>query len=208
MTDVRAARSLTVKGAATRERILAAAVELMAVRGVAGTSTDDVRHAAGVSGSQLYHYFDDRQALIRAVITRQADAAASAGVGLELGALDSMEALRAWADAAIERQQQTLGDPDCDLSTLAGELHAADEGSRQEIATGFLRWKTTLVAGLTVMRDRGDLRQDADLNELASALLGALQGGQLLARTLGDTSGLSAPLNAALTYVASFAPCP
>jgi TetR/AcrR family transcriptional repressor of nem operon len=37
-------------------------------------STEDVRKAAGISGWQVYHYFDSKQALIRAVITRQAEA--------------------------------------------------------------------------------------------------------------------------------------
>ena len=35
--------------------------------GVAGTSMDDVRRAAGVSGSQLSHYFGDKRDLIREV---------------------------------------------------------------------------------------------------------------------------------------------
>ncbi|MET8002786.1 hypothetical protein [Nonomuraea glycinis] len=61
--------------------------------------------AAGVSGSQLYHYFDSEQALIRAVITRQADSVLQHGQP-RIAALDSFDALRAWADAAIERQQE------------------------------------------------------------------------------------------------------
>lgn len=204
MTTSDQARQLTAKGAATRERILAAATELFAARGVAGTSTDDVRRAAGVSGSQLYHYFDNRNALIRAVIVRQADAATATGISPQLGRLDSMEALRAWADAALERQRSTLGKPDCELSTLAGELNAIDDDGRDEIAAGFLRWKTTLLDGLTGMQAHGELRPDADPDQLAFALLGALQGGQLLARTLRDDRCLAAPLTAALAYVRSF----
>src|SRR5688572_16255771 len=114
MTEAPVERRLTRKGRATRDRIVAAAAELIALHGVAGTNTEQVRHAAGVSGSQLYHYFDSKQALIRAVITRQADLALLS----DLGPLDSLEALRAWADAAIERQEDPEGD--CSLATLAG----------------------------------------------------------------------------------------
>ena len=46
---------LTAKGRATRERILTVAAELVLRQGVAGTHLDDVRRAAGVSGSQLTH---------------------------------------------------------------------------------------------------------------------------------------------------------
>src|SRR2546423_13982042 len=58
----------TRKGEATRARIVAAAAKLMFEQGVAGTTTEDVRAAAGVSSSQLYHYFADKKALVRAVI--------------------------------------------------------------------------------------------------------------------------------------------
>ena len=191
---------LTRKGQATRERILQAAVELIATSGVAGTSTEDVRRAAGVSGSQLYHYFDGKQALIRAVITRQADAEPVPGRPM-MGALDSLEALRAWADAAVERQEDNDGRGECTLGSLAGEL--VDEESRADIGNGFLRWQELLEGGLRAMRDRGELAPDADCTELSLALLTALQGGTALTRTMGSTRPLRAALNAALGYVQS-----
>jgi len=104
--------TLTRKGQATRERILEAAVELIGRRGVSGVSTEDVRKAAGISGSQLYHYFDSKQALIRAVITRQAEAPLVPGQPI-MGALDSFDALRAWADAAVEHQEHNSGRGEC-----------------------------------------------------------------------------------------------
>src|SRR3954470_23015221 len=64
---------LTAKGQATKARIVAAAADLVFKQGVAGTSIEDVRKAAGVSGSQMTHYFEDKKALIRAVVTHQAD---------------------------------------------------------------------------------------------------------------------------------------
>jgi TetR/AcrR family transcriptional regulator, transcriptional repressor for nem operon len=42
-------------------------------RGVAATTLEDVKAAAEVSGSQLYHYFPDKNDLVQAVIDRQAD---------------------------------------------------------------------------------------------------------------------------------------
>jgi TetR/AcrR family transcriptional regulator, transcriptional repressor for nem operon len=199
--------TLTRKGQATRERILQAATELIARHGVAGTGTEDVRKAAGVSGSQLYHYFDSKQALIRAVISRQADAPPVPGQPI-MGALDSFDALRAWADAAIEHQEENGGRGECTLGTLAGELVPADEASRADLSDGFLRWQGLLQEGLSAMRDRGELRPDTDLDELSLVLLTALQGGSLLGQTLRDAAPLRAAMNAALAYVSSFAAQP
>src|SRR5918998_2460025 len=78
----------TEKGRATRERILQAAAELVAEKGAAGMSLDDVRARTGASRSQLYHYFEDRDDLVRAVIDVTTDAVIHAQADL-LDHLDS-----------------------------------------------------------------------------------------------------------------------
>lgn len=202
MTTGAEQRRLTRKGQATRDRIVDAATELIARHGVAGLNTEHVRELAGVSGSQLYHYFDSKQALLRAVITRQADAP---GGLAQIGPLDSFEALQAWADAAIARQGENEGRGECNLGTLARELSVSDQESRVEISHGFLRWKQVLHDGLGTMQSRGELSPSADIDDLAYALLAALQGGALLSQTLADTAAMRASLNAVLDYVRSFA---
>lgn len=59
------------------------------------------------------------------------------------------------------------------------------------------------------MREREELRADADLDELAYALLSALQGGTLLSQTMLNVQPLEASMNATLAYIRSFAtnPC-
>ena len=64
---------LTPKGERTRSRIVEAAAALIHERGVAATTLEDVKVAAEVSGSQLYHYFPDKNDLLQAVIDYQAD---------------------------------------------------------------------------------------------------------------------------------------
>jgi AcrR family transcriptional regulator len=63
----------TARGRETRERIVAAASELIRERGVAEASLDEVIQRAGVSKGQLYHYFDDRTALLLAVVLANTD---------------------------------------------------------------------------------------------------------------------------------------
>src|SRR5271163_2321759 len=65
------AASTTEQGRATKQRIVAAAAELIGERGVAGTSLDDIRAATSSSKSQLYHYFGDKHGLVEAVIDHQ-----------------------------------------------------------------------------------------------------------------------------------------
>ena len=194
---------LTAKGAATRRRIVTAATELIAAHGVAGTSVEQVRDAAEVSGSQLYHYFDSKQALVRAVIAQQADVITQDSA-LQTGALNSFEALRAWAEATVDRQAG-LGGRQCDLTTLAGELSGVDDAAKSEFVDGFNRWRRALRSGLQNMQETGAIIPAADLDELAAVLLTALQGGSQLASAMGELGLMQAALRGALAYVESFA---
>lgn len=192
---------LTRKGEQTRERIVSAAANLVFEHGVAGTSIEDVKEAAGVSSSQLYHYFADKQALIHAVIAHQSDAVIAAQEPL-LGKLDSLDALRAWRDqaVAIERQLQCKGG--CPIGALAGELAEVDPEARADIAAGFARWESAIGEGIRAMHERGELPAEVDPDRLALALLAAHQGGLILTQVRRDPEPLEAALDAMIKHVA------
>lgn len=196
---------LTVRGQATRHRIVAAASDLMAGQGVAAVSMLDVRRAAKVSGSQLTHYFGDKQSLIRAVIAHQADAVIRVHQAPELGELDRFEALEVWAELNIASLERRDCEGGCSYGSLAGELVECDPTMRSDLAAGFARWAELFRHGLNLMRDRGELRPDADPDQLTWALLAALQGGMLLAQTERDSAPLRAALQSVLEYVRSYA---
>src|SRR5690348_15585133 len=197
--------AFTDKGRATRERIVTAAAELIFDRGVAAVSMLDVRRAAGVSGSQLSHYFGDKQSLIRAVIARQAEAVIRAHQMPELGQLDSFSALERWAQLNVERLEQRDCQGGCSYGSLAGELAECDERLRTDLGAGFDRWEELFRHGRSLMRDRGELRPDADPDQLTYALMAALQGGMLLAQTARDITPLRAALTAVLEHLRSYA---
>src|SRR5579884_1603300 len=94
----------TAKGRATRERVLDAATELVFEHGVAGTTLDDVRAAADVSKSQLYHYFADKHDLVHAVIDRTIQQVLDAQP--ELADLSSWAAISRWLDELVDLQAQ------------------------------------------------------------------------------------------------------
>jgi AcrR family transcriptional regulator len=196
---------LTPKGRATRQRIVEAAAHLIFEHGVAGTSIEDVRKAAGVSGSQMTHYFTDKRSLVRAVIAWQADSIMAQHTQPALGELDSFDALHLWASMIVEKQRRANCEGGCDFGSLAGELAECDTDTRAELAAGFERWGGLFRHGLHAMRDRGDLRPDADPDELGLSLLAALQGGLLLTQVNRNVTALVAVLNSTLAQVRSFA---
>src|SRR5271154_1048301 len=81
-------RPLTRKGQETRQRIVDAAAGLIFRQGVAHTTIEDVRAAADVSSSQLYHYFEDKTALVWAVVDHQADTMVGGQKMFDFGTLE------------------------------------------------------------------------------------------------------------------------
>ena len=193
-----AATALTTRGRATRDRIVQAAAALIYQRGVAGTSLDDVRAVTATSKSQLYHYFADKSALVRAVIELQVEQVLAAQQA-ELDSVDSMAGLRRWGERVLAHNGKDARG--CPLGRLASELADSDPAARASLTAGFARWQGRLAAGLEAMRKHGALDPDADPQALALGLLAAVQGGLLLAQATRSDAPLRMALDLALDSV-------
>jgi TetR/AcrR family transcriptional repressor of nem operon len=138
---------LTPKGRATRERILTIAARQMFRNGVAGTTTEDLQRAGGISPSQIYHYFGDKKSLVKAVIAVQTEAVLRTQ-GPLLSRLDSFEALEAWRDALIDLQRSRHFEGGCPIGSLASELADHDPEARADL--------TAVQGGLLMTQVRHD----------------------------------------------------
>ena len=186
----------TEKGRATRAQILRAASGLIAERGVDRVSLEDVEREAGVGRSQLYHYFDGRDDLLRAVVDTTTDAVLGAQDGL-LDDLDSLAAIDRWFDGLVALQEQRSAIGGCPIGSLVGQLAERDEATRAALVSGFERWEEPLISGLTRMQDRGRMRGDADVESLADVTMAAIQGGLLLTQVRRDPQQLRRALDGA-----------
>jgi len=191
---------LTPKGERTRARIVAAAAALIHERGVAGTTFEDVRTAAGVSGSQLSHYFAGKDELVQAVIGHQADIIVGNQEQADLG---TTEGIKAWRDMVIAAARSSGGKGGCPLGSLGGQLAETDPEARALIVAGFTRWSAAIGDGLRSRQAAGHLPADVTPDDLAVTLLAALQGGLLLAQVQRDTRPLETAVDTILALAAT-----
>ncbi|MCY1145754.1 TetR family transcriptional regulator [Actinoplanes sp. Pm04-4] len=194
------AKRLTAKGEATRHRIVVAAAQLMYEQGISDTTMEDMRAATGASSSQIYHYFADKQALLLAVIDYQT------GAVLDLQAphldhLDTISGLRAWRDLLVGNQKRLQCRGGCPIGTLGSQTAETNPEARLAVASGYLRWENAIRAGLTAMYSRGNLNGNPD--DLALALLTALQGGLLMTKIHRDVRPLEVALDTVLDRISS-----
>ncbi|HEV3186577.1 MAG TPA: TetR/AcrR family transcriptional regulator [Acidimicrobiales bacterium] len=200
-----ASRPLTGKGRETRQRIIDAAADLVYERGVAGVSIDDVLRTTGTSKSQMYHYFNDKNDLVHAVIERQRERV----LGFhqpELESLSSWDDLQRWRNMIVETQAVRACRYGCPLGSLVNELVELDEFARAQLSGAFANWEQMIAQGLAGMVEAGKLRGDANTADLAVSVIASLQGGLLLAEMDRSTRPLEVALDAAIAHLRSFAP--
>src|ERR1700747_2736543 len=152
--DLRDERRLTAKGRATRDRIVKAAAELILSDGLSALNMDALRKAASVSGSQLAHYFADKQALIRAVVGRQIHVVLDFHRQPKLGALNTFDDFERWIDLNMRylRRIGYSGTPT--YHALAGQLGKSDNATRDTLAAGYRQWIELLEQAIQRMKDR------------------------------------------------------
>ena len=198
-------RTLTPKGRATRDRIVAAAAGLILEHGMENAKLEDIQSAAHVSASQLYHYFADKSSLILAVIDHQTETVLGTHRAV-LERLDSFEALAQWRDMIVSSIETMDCVGGCPLGSLVGGLAESDPIARSALGRSFARWQDLLATGLATMRDRGELRVDIDADALALGLLASVQGGLLLSQTRRDSSAVRTAVDMSIAYLRTLRP--
>ncbi len=191
---------LTPKGRATRERIVAAAAELMSRRGVARTTIEDIQEAAAVSTSQMYHYFADKGDLVAAVIDFQTDRVLAVQ-HLGLDRLECLEDLRRWRDIMVDLMRRLGFVGGCPIGSLANELAETDPLARAQVARSFVQWETMIRDGLKAIAARGELPDGTEVDNLALATLAAIQGGLLLSQVRRDTAPLEVAVDTMIEHL-------
>ncbi|MXN45053.1 TetR family transcriptional regulator [Shinella kummerowiae] len=96
------ARSNKERTEATRLALIEAARRLFVEKGYAETATPDIVAEAGVTRGALYHHFEDKKALFRAVLEREGEAVAVHIEGVALKGASPRQALLLGASAYFD----------------------------------------------------------------------------------------------------------
>src|SRR5229473_316476 len=193
-------------GSATPAGLPAAARSRCSAVNASATPGGSWPDEAGVSSSQIYHYFADKEALVRAVVDYRAQTVVGEIHEPMLAAIEGIDGLRAWRDKIVSVQEGAGCQGGCPLGSLGSELAELDHVARGDVAAGCSRWEAAIRACLQGMRDRGQLVPAADPGQLATAMLAALQGGLLLAQIERSVRPLAAALDVMISLTESLAP--
>ena len=176
-------------GAPTRERILAAAVELFGRQGYSATSVGEIERAAGLSprAGGFYRHFPSKRAALEAAVARRVEAAEGArslvdgaltgDVRTETAALGRAALRIVGADQAVMRIVMREGDNFPELR---------DDFYERIVQTGH----SSTLAWLRHAAERAAVDPDAiDLEALATLVLGSIINHCVLATLFGQAAG-------------------
>jgi TetR/AcrR family transcriptional regulator, transcriptional repressor for nem operon len=184
MTDSTSGQPATPVGRpGKRERLVAAAIQLLHQQGVERTTLADIAKVADVPPGNVYYYFKAKDDVIGAVVEAHAEL-----IKTTLAAIDARHPSPKGRLKAFMRefaaQSEIVAQYGCPLGTLCSEIDKRPPGSRAPVAELMrlpIEWAETQFRALG--------RRDA--HDLAMELLAAYEGTALLANTLSDPSVLS-----------------
>jgi len=166
-----------------RERLVAAATQLVHQQGTERTTLADIATTAGVPVGNVYYYFKTKDEVIAAVIESHARLTRAALVSIEADHRSPKDRLKALV-REFAGQSEIIARYGCPLGSLCSELdkRAPDQGlAVAELMRLPIDWAQKQFRSLG--------RQDA--RELAFDLLAAYEGSALLANTMHDSDVLA-----------------
>jgi len=166
-----------------RERLVAAATQLLHQQGVERTTLADIAKAADVPAGNVYYYFKTKDEVIAAVIEAHAQQIKTTLAFIDAHHRSPKGRLKAFV-REFTAQSEIVAQYGCPLGGLCSELGKRAERPRFAVAE-LMR----LPVGWAEVQLRSLGRRDA--HDLALDLLAAYEGSALLANTMSDPSVLS-----------------
>ena len=166
-----------------RERLIAAAMQLVYRQGIERTTLADIAKAADVPAGNVYYYFKTKDEVIAAVIDAHAQQVRTTLTAIEAGHRSPKSRLKALV-REFTAQSEMVAEYGCPLGSLCSEL---DKRVRDAGVPGAELMRLPIEWAEDQFRSLG--RPDA--HDLAFDLLAAYEGSALLANTMHDPEVLS-----------------
>lgn len=175
----RAARA----SADTAQRILDIAERLVQTRGFNGFSYADVAAALGITKASLHYHFPTKAELGRRLIERYEQRFLDALEAIDRSGVDARTRLRQYAAiyAEVLRSKRM-----CLCGMLASDYATLARPVQDGVRRFFDRNEDWLAGVLAAGRSAGTFRFDGPETVAAQALISALEGALMLARSYGD----------------------
>ena len=190
----------TKKGEETRDRILAAATELIHQRGYKATGVAEIVAASGVPKGSFYFYFASKEELGRVLLQRYRAKQAEELTRTFPEDAQAIPTIRAFFEHAVSNMSDTACKSGCLLGNLAAEI-TESEDLRRELAGVLHDLQQALAGAVKRGQARGELTKDFAPEAAADFFLSVFEGSILLAKARRDPQALEASFSMLVRYL-------
>lgn len=185
------------KAEETRQAIIEKAAVIFNRNGYQRTSMTMLCESLGLTKGAIYGHFADKDELAVEAF-RHSVRDVSERVRVQLQPCEGAgEKLRAFARTFLDFFEETVRIGGCPiLNTAVDSDDDAHPRLHEEVRRVLTAWEKRLIAMVNAGKENGELRSDADAELFAASFIAQIEGGILLAKTIGDRRYLEHSVNA------------
>lgn len=170
----------------TRQSIIEGAAVIFNKNGYQRTSMSLLTQALGLTKGAIYGHFSDKDALAVEAF-RFSIGQVSRRVGESLSShSEILDKLRAFARTFVDFFEDTVREGGCPILNTAVDSDDAHPLLHGEVRRVLTAWEGRLIAMVNAGKENGEIRPDADSELFATTFIALVEGGILLAKTVGD----------------------
>ncbi|MBL1213786.1 MAG: TetR family transcriptional regulator [Ignavibacteriae bacterium] len=160
----------------TKEILLETGLTVFNRKGYSRTRLEDIANAAGLSRGAIYHHFENKAQLFKAIIISRIKSIIDVFEGISAESSNPIQSIKnTLAEILIKIEQ------DNDLrmfANLFSKTHFKDELAELEEHRDYSSWKEfkILIKALTECKRRGQIKHDINLNTFAFTLIAVIDG--------------------------------
>jgi AcrR family transcriptional regulator len=174
------------KAEETRQAIVEKAAVIFNKNGYQRTSMTMLCEALGLTKGAIYGHFSDKDDLAVAAFLHSVRSV-SDRVRVKLQpCTGNVDRLRAFARTFLDFYEETVRSGGCPILNTAVDSDDAHPRLHEEVRRVLTAWEGRLIAMVNAGKENGEIRPDADAELFAASFIAQIEGGILLAKTIGD----------------------
>lgn len=191
--------STSTKGEETRQRILERAAPLLNRHGFQNAPVSEIMRVTGLQKGGLYNHFASKEELALAAFDLIMERILARLYAVHARHTSPLAQLLAHIEAV--GYSDPVVDGGCPIANSMVESDDANPALRDRVATLLGRWRKYLTQVIANGIAQGEIRPDVNPDEVATHLIGSIEGGHLMCQFYRDRGYLRRMTDQLLTYV-------
>ena len=174
------------KAEETRQSIIEKSAVIFNKNGYERTSLSTLTEALGLTKGAIYGHFADKDELAVEAFRYNAQLMADRLRREVRPRKGPVEKLRAYAHAFPDIYDEIAETGGCPILNTATDADDAHPRLHEEVQKVLAAWENWLIAMVNAGKESGAVRSDADADLFAANFMALIEGGLLMAKTIGD----------------------